>query len=36
MKKIVTNKGEIEMNKFINFIIFFKIIEIILKIQELD
>ena len=35
MKKIIKNKGKIEM-KFINFIIFFKIIVIILKIEELD
>ena len=33
MKKIVKNKGKIEMNKFV---MFFGIIEIILKIEELD
>jgi hypothetical protein len=36
MKKIVKNKGKIEMNKSINFVMFFGIIEIILKIEELD
>ncbi len=35
MKKIIKNKRKIEL-KFINFIIFFKIIVIILKIEELD